>query len=153
MSEDALQHLPVDLAELCIALETEAGELRWYLDVTTGDVILVSREYEAQDYGGLSAEEIEGSPERFLLVPAGDASTLVGDMESYAASLSDARLQESLSLALSAPRPERRFRAVLGWLPEEQERWHRWRQERAFTRAQAWLSALGLRAVDRRPKS
>src|SRR5262249_22758710 len=96
------------------------------------------------DYGGLKVEDIEGNPQRFRRVPTADERQTLQDMEAFAQGLGDERLKESLMLALEAPRPERRFRAVLGWLPEEQQRWHAFRHERLEARARAWLEQLGL---------
>jgi len=145
----SIKQLPVDLEELCIALEAEAGELRWYLDLHSGDVILVSAEYDPNEYGGLTREAIEGAPDRFHLVLPQGARDAVEDMRAFASQLEDSRLKESLELALEAPRPDRRFRAVLGWLPEELERWHTFRNLRCSTRAREWLQTLGVEAVPR----
>lgn len=144
-----LKALPIDLAELCIALtaEAEASELKWYLDLESGRVILVSREYDANEWGGLKPDDIESNPGRFRIVPAADASQSVADMKAFVGGLTDARLKESLELALTAPRPERRFRAVLGWLPDELEKWHAFRQQRNEARAHSWLSSLGVAAT------
>src|SRR5581483_8980176 len=110
----------------------------------TGDTVLVNAEYEPDEYGGLRVEEIEGNPQRFRRVPTADERVAMADMEAFAHSLEDERLKESLMLALEAPRPERRFRAVLGWLPDEQRRWHEFRHQRLEARARAWLEQLGL---------
>lgn len=144
-----LKALPIDLAELCIALtaETEASELKWYLDLDSGRVILVSREYDANEWGGLKPEDIEANPTRFRAVPAADSTQNVADMQAFVSALTDTRLKESLELALTAPRPERRFRAVLGWLPDELEKWHAFRQQRNEARAHSWLSSLGVAAA------
>jgi len=144
LTDASLKILAVDLAELSIALEAEASDLAWYLDLHTGDVILVTREYEAADYGGLTVEDIVGAPERFLKVPSGDPQSSVKDMLAFAAQVTDRQLKESLELALSAPRPDRRFRAVLGWLPTEQEHWHEFRASRCEQRARTWLTSLGI---------
>jgi len=143
-----LKCLPVDLAELCIALsaESEVSELKWFLDLESGKVILVSREYDAAEWGGLKPDEIEGNPARFRPVPAADPQHHLVDMRAFVDELTDGRLRESLELALTAPRPERRFRAVLGWLPEELEKWHGFRQHRFEARAHSWLSTLGVTA-------
>ncbi|GMU62403.1 MAG: hypothetical protein AMXMBFR34_41660 [Myxococcaceae bacterium] len=149
MSDAPLQPLPVDLEELCIALEAEAGDLRWYLDLASGDVILVTHEYEAAEHAGLTVDEIEGTPSRFRRIPPGDPAHAVDDMKAFAAQLSDTQLKESLELALSAPRPDRRFRAVLGWLPDQQQHWHDFRHARCARRARAWLAAQGIAPADR----
>src|SRR3954463_5662426 len=98
-----LKALPVDLTELCIALENEARGFDWYLDVETGDTVLVNAEYEPYEYGGLKVEEIEGNPQRFRRVPSTDERVAFSDMEAFALQLNDVRLKESLLLALEAP--------------------------------------------------
>jgi hypothetical protein len=136
--------LPIDLTELCIAIENEARGFDWYLDTETGETVLVNAEYDPEEYGGLQLLEITGNPQRFRRVPSTDDRQAFGDMEAFAQQLSDERLKESLMLALEAPRPERRFRAVLGWIPEQQQAWHEFRHRRLESRARAWLSELGL---------
>lgn len=143
------RQLPVDLEELCIAREAETGELRWYLDLHSGDVILVNGEYDPSEYGGLTPEAIESQPDRYRRVAPQDPTDTVGDMRAFAGQLEDSRLKESLELALTAPRPDRRFRAVLGWLPAELERWHTFRNLRCSTRARDWLQSLGVEPVPR----
>lgn len=149
MTDAPLQTLPVDLEELCIALEAEAGDLRWYLDVASGDVILVTREYEPAEHGGLTVVEIESDPTRFRRIPGGNPQDAIDDMKAFAGQLKDAQLKESLDLALSAPRPDRRFRAVLGWLPEQQQLWHDFRQARCVRRALGWLASQGIAPAER----
>jgi hypothetical protein len=143
MSDASLQQLPVEIEELCVALEAEAGDLRWYLDLGSGEVILVTREYEPAEHGGLTVDDIEGQPARFRRIPSGNPQEMVDDMQAFAGQLADRQLKESLELALSAPRPDRRFRAVLGWLPEQQQAWRDFRQARCMRRALAWLAAQG----------
>ncbi len=132
------------MSELCIAVEAEPADLKWYLDLTNGNVILVSHEYSASENGGITAVQLEQTADRFTLVPAATAADGVSDMTAFAAQLTDLRLKESLDLALSAPKPERRFRAALGWLPEELERWHSFRQSRCEQRARVWLTSIGI---------
>jgi hypothetical protein len=144
--------LPIDLTELCIALENEARGFDWYLDTETGETVLVNAEYEPDDYGGLKVEDIEGNPQRFRRIPTSDERQAMADMEAFAEGHHDARLKESLLLALEAPRPERRFRAVLGWLPDEQHHWHTFRHGRLEARARAWLDELGLMPEDNEPR-
>jgi hypothetical protein len=151
MSPKAPRTLPVDFPELCLALSAEADDLRWYLDLQTGDVLLLNREWDPAEHGGLTADEIEADEARFRLVPPPEPKLSVDDMSAYAKQVSDPVLKDSLELALSAPKPERRFRAVLGWLPEEQEKWHRFREARCQARAKAWLDSLGLARAPRAP--
>jgi hypothetical protein len=142
-----LTPLPVDLADLCIALEAEASGYRWYFDLETGETILLNGEYDPEEHDGLTTDDIKGRPQRFRRVPTETNVQALADMKGFADSLEDGRLKESLLLALAAVRPERRFRAVLGWLPDELGRWHRFRHALLSQRAMNWLEGLGVRAV------
>jgi hypothetical protein len=143
VTDAVYRHLPVDLTELCIALKTEASELRWYLDVTTGELLLVTHEYEPDDHGGLTVAEIKSTPSRFVEVPAAAEDESLGDMRAFVAEVLDPRLQESLELALTGVRPERRFKATLNWIPGLVDHWHTFSQGRMEARALAWLHSLG----------
>ena len=143
--------LPVDLVDLCIALESEAADYRWYFDLDTGETILLGPEYDPEEHGGLTRDDIKGRPQRFHRVPSETPAQALLDMKSFADQLNDGRLKESLMLALAAPRPEKRFRAVLSWLPDELERWHRFRQALLSERALNWLEALGVKAIPAEP--
>ncbi len=141
---DAPRKLEVDIADVCIALSGEGGELEWFLDLKTGETILVNREYAPEEHAGLTAKQIHADSLRFKRIPAPLEGELLRDMEAFAAETQDERLKQSLELALSAPHPERRFRAVLGWIPDEQQRWRAYRQERLELRARTWLAGIGL---------
>jgi hypothetical protein len=144
-----LKDLPVDLSELCVALETEASDLRWYLDVSTGELLLVNDEYDPGEHAGLEVVDIETNPLRFRPVPAGSPGEPLKDMQGFTAQLTDATLKESLEIALLAPRPERRFKSVMTHLPDVQRAWHGFRQHRMEVRARAWLQSLGILPASR----
>lgn len=147
--ETPSRSLPVDLEELSIALEAEAADLRWYLDLDSGEVLLVTHEYEPAEHGGLTVTEIESAPQRFVRVPAGNPQRVVDDMRAFVTSLGDTTLQESLELALSASRPERRFKTALSWLPERQQQWHAWHRQHCLQRALRWLAEQGIEPTAR----
>jgi hypothetical protein len=139
-----LKPLPVDVSDVCIALEAGEPGLAWYLDLETGTTLLVGPEYDPAENGGLTPEEIEADRTRFAPVPLRDSQAGYQDMVLFTAQLTDVRLKESLELALSAPRPFRRFKAVLGWLPEEQRSWHEFKQRRLEAEARAFLQGCGV---------
>lgn len=153
MTNFELTDLPVDLTELCIALEAEVSEFHWFLDVQTGEVLLVTNEFDPNEHGGITVMNIETDPVRFKRVPAGSLDELLLDMHAFLDWLSDEKLRESLTLALEAPRPERRFRAVLGWVPGLQEQWHGFRQDRIEGRARSWLETLGFMVRSKRVRA
>lgn len=145
----SLRALAVDTTELRLAFEAETQDLPWYLDVDTGDVLLVTAEYEPSEHRGVTVAQIERETARFLRVPPSNPQHVVDDMRAFAESVGDTQLTESLALALSAPRPDKRFKTALSWLPETQQQWHAWRQARTMDRVTAWLAGHGLRPVAR----
>lgn len=147
MSANPHRRLPIDLEDLKIAFEAESAELQWYLDAETGAVILVSREYDPHEHEGITPLDIERDPDRFVRVPPAEPSHLRDDMATFTSMVRDPQLQESLELALSAPRPERRFKSALSWLPEQQTRWHEFRQMRSTERMRRWLEVHGIHAA------
>jgi hypothetical protein len=149
MNQPSLKDLPVDLAELCTALEAEASEFRWYLDLASGAVLLLTSEFDPAEHDGMTAVDIEADPARFRRVPSGSMADALGDMHAFAEQHPDRTLKESLELALEAPRPDRRFRSALAWVKAEQDAWHAFRALRIEHRARAWLMSLGLRPAER----
>jgi Uncharacterised protein family (UPF0158) len=139
-----LKPLPVDVSDVCIALEAGEPGYAWYLDLETGGTLLVGPEYDPAENGGLTSEEIDSDRSRFAPVPPRDPQAGYQDMVLFTAQLTDDRLRESLELALGAPRPFRRFKAVLGWLPEEQRAWHEFKQKRLEADARAFLEECGV---------
>jgi hypothetical protein len=138
--------LTIDLADVCIALSGEGGALPWFLDTQTGAALLLNAEYDPGENDGITAHDVTSDPARFKPIPPADPKQTLIDMASFAALTVDSKLKDSLLLALAAPHPERRFRAVLGWLPEELHRWHTWHKAQLEERARAWLNSLGLSA-------
>ena len=134
----------IDLIELITAFEAEVSGLRWFLDRVTGNVYLVTHEYDPRENGGLTVDDLETNKSRFALVPSPTPEIALDDMISFARQIADLRLRETLEIALSAARPERRFRAVLGWLPERQQDWLSFRKARCEARAHTWLEQLGV---------
>ncbi len=144
-----LRLLNVDLAELRLAFEADTQDLPWFLDSHGGAVLLTTAEYDPAQHGGLTVAQIEADTQRFLRVPPSNPDQLIADMREFAESSGDAQLKESLELALSAPRPDKRFKTVMSWLPDQQAAWNRWRQQRTLERVTAWLEGHGLKAAAR----
>lgn len=134
----------MDLAELCLALKAEAGELAWYLDLDSGQVLLLTGEFDPAEHQGLTAAQVQADGRRFRRVPTATQLDALADMQAFSLHLGDLVLRESLQLALGGLKPERRFRSALSWLPDTLQAWHAFRQQRAEARALAWLRSLGV---------
>ena len=148
-----LKRLPIDLADVCIALETAPdAELHWFLDTGSGETILVSREYDPSDIDGPTRDEIDASPARYLPIPPAGPDESLADMREFMASLEDPRLRESLEIALSGTGPARRFKNVLGHVPEQRDDWLSFKHARTEERARAWLTEKGIEPLPAGPK-
>ena len=79
----------------------------------------------------------------FAAVPKDTLEDSLDDMRAFAAQVTDPRLKESLDLALSGWGPERRFKALLSWLPELLDAWYAFRDLRVEARVLSWLHSLG----------
>jgi hypothetical protein len=145
---DQRKKLAVDMADICIALDSAAGDLQWYLDVETGDTLLVNNEYDPVEEG-VTLEEIEARPERYLAVPHSDRGQFMRDMKDFTVACEDAVLKESLEIALVGQAPARRFKAVLSHLPEQRNKWFEFRRARLLNRAVRWLDQNGIEPVPR----
>lgn len=143
MRTPPLRSLAVDLEELTLAFEAEAADVRWFLDLQTGAVILVTAQFDPAE-AGVTVEQLETDAARFMRVPEVDPEHLIEDMGVWATTVEDVTLRESLLIAMSAPRAEKRFKTALSWLPEQQAKWHLWRAERCAERMKNWLAEHGL---------
>lgn len=61
------RRLPIDLGELCLALDDASAEHFWYLDLESGEVLFFSAEMEDQ---AELEERLDASPDRYERVPA-----------------------------------------------------------------------------------
>ena len=147
-----LKRLPIDLDDLCIALETAPGaEMRWYLDAESGATILVNSEYDPSELDGPTLDEIAAAPQRYLAIPEAEPDGGLGEMREFSAALADSRLRESLEIALSGTGPARRFKNVLAHVPEQRDQWFAFKRRRTEERAAGWLASHGLEAAPAKP--
>ena len=145
LAEPPLRRLPIDLSELTFAMDmagSSMGMIHNYLDRETGEILFVSEDNleECEEV----VERIETEPERYVEVPTDDSRAAFRDMEDFAETVEDERLQRWLWRSLSGSRPFRRFKDAVAVDGEVEERWFRFRDERQMARAVAWLAEEGL---------
>ncbi len=134
-----MKQIPVDLEELAFAFDDGSPEHEYFLDLETGEVLLVAEELgfiEARQERERIAEHVE----RYLPVPQLGATVASGDMDAFVETVADDRLQELLDVALDGQGACRRFRDALDRYPAERDRWHAFRHERLMARVRAWLA-------------
>lgn len=134
-----MKTVPVDLEELAFAFDDGSPEHEYFLDLETGEVILVS-----ENLGLIEArqerERIEDGLDRFLRIPQPGSSAGYQDMDEFVETVEDDRLLELLDVALDGKGAFRRFRDVLDRYPAERDRWYAFKDERLKTRIRDWLT-------------
>jgi predicted nucleotidyltransferase len=127
----------IDLADLCEALDDHSYEQNWWLDPSTGEIVLwndYSREQGEPDPVLRGLRAIEPTPSR-----EGYA-----DMEDFIARVRDPRARDLLERAIAGRGAFRRFKDTLFDFPKLREAWFRFRDVRAERRAIEWLVDEGL---------
>jgi hypothetical protein len=174
-----MRRLPVDLEELALAFEESSGEVQWYLDRDTGEIIAVTLEtwslldeieadsdvdtttalstlLAGRDLPDWLKEAIldagrvrDGYPERFVEVPQAETRETYADMEAFIATVPSVRLRHRLEDAIVGRGAFRRFRDLLDGDEAEERRWYSFKTARLRERTTAWLAAEGIRPVAR----
>ncbi len=168
MSENK-RSLKVNLEELKDVFDSTFDEMWFYLDLETGDVVLVTGDvrrqlealFEATDADTIEAineaiqtEDISDEEKdtlysaaqvefdyntRFIEIPQVDSREGYEDMETFIETVSRQHLQELLQVAIQGKGAFRRFKDVLGTYPQERERWFQFHDERLRQRMLKWL--------------
>jgi hypothetical protein len=169
--------LKVDLEDLQMAFDNASYEMSHYLDLETGDVIMEteeSRQYAEElldEWDPDGATDLEtflqeiGTPDwmvdsvresmrieegfgsRYIRVPQADSSEGYRDMELFAETVKDERLERQLWRALEGKGAFRRFKDVLLEYPQERERWFKFKRDRLEQRVRDWLESEGIEPI------
>lgn|SRR5574341_1577180 len=145
----ALRRLPIDLAELAFALEDNSPGHALYLDLETGELILVTEDVE-DDELPLPREELEES-DRFLFVLPRPSHEGWRDMDDFVVTVGAGAFRDRLADAIRGRGAFGRFKRVLEERPDERERWFAFQQDRLDARALQWLADQGIDAIPRGP--
>lgn len=136
--------LKIDQADLVMAVEG-SGNMRFFLDRETGDVLALTEPGDVEEDGGIWSE-MEGGTGRYVeieRIPSHDGYRV---MERFARGLPDGRARERLMRALDRPRPFRSFKDALHDFPDLLQQWHAWHETELKDEALAQLRALGIDA-------
>jgi predicted nucleotidyltransferase len=153
--------LTVDLLGLMAAFENASWETSYYLDLETGEVIMLTDEElgyvdeppdwplpEWQQEAVKRAKEIwlDGG-ERYLRLPDADSREGYRDMEDFIITVEDEHLRELLSVAVSGRGAFRRFKDVLYDYPRERKRWFNYGDTQVRERVLDWLESEGIEPI------
>lgn len=130
----------IDVDALVQALEDHSDEQRWWLDPTSGEIVLWNDWVEDQG---------ESHPETRGLTPIEPISSGEGyaDMEDFIAQVRDPRARDLLERAIEGRGAFRRFKDTIFDFSELRQAWFKFHDARMQRRAFEWLADEGL--VDR----
>lgn len=123
---------PIDLEGLQVAYLDESGQIGYYLDVESGNVV------EARD--AATRANVEKS-ERFKVVPSRTLESEAEDRSAFIATLEPSSVRQSLSMTTNA----NDFRKVLTSDRSIERSWYNFKNQRATSAIESWLQRLGLR--------
>ncbi len=140
--------------EIHSSLEEVYGELPEDTDLDSLNWPLLTREHGWPEWmaGALEdANRVEiGFGTRYIHVPKDESRDGYRDMEAFIATVTTARLRDSLEQAISGKGAFRRFKDVLTYYESERERWFAFKRDRLRERMLEWLEDEGIEAAPRR---
>lgn len=124
----------VDLEDLAQALEDHSHLMEWYIDPTSGEVLLHTDGVDQQDPRTRDALPIEPVP----------CSVVYADLRDFVDQVSDRRAKDLLGRAIEGRGAFRRFKDTLLAFPELRQTWFAFHDARMRRRAIEWLADNGL---------
>ena len=147
---DEKKVLPIDMRELCWALDDSSLMIDRYIDLETGDIVELS-EYDDIDLDENGEEDeledtvgemIDENPDRFAYIDPLPSFESYRHMEDFIRSVKDPHLKDLLAVAIDGKGAFRRFKDVLFGYPEEEERWFEFKNERMLDVAMDFLDSI-----------
>jgi hypothetical protein len=133
--------LPVNLDELCDAMDNSSYENKYYFDLDTGEILFLSEYMDDEETEPLR-DRLDDDPERYEAIPRAESQEGYRDMQAFIATVDNEHLAELLEVAVNGKGAFRRFKDVLLNYPEEREKWFQFRDERLEERALEWLDSI-----------
>ena len=133
--------LPVNVGELCEAMEDSSYEHEYYLDLDTGEILFLSEYMDDEETEPLR-DRIDDDPERYEAIPKAESHEGYRDMQAFIETVDNEHLAELLEVAIAGKGAFRRFKDVLLNYPEEREKWFQFKNDRVEERVLDWLDGI-----------
>jgi hypothetical protein len=127
-------------------MEDGSYEHEYYLDLETGEILLISDYMDDEEIGKLK-DQIDEDSDRYERIPEAESHQGYEDMVDFIATVKDERLAELLEVTINGKGAFRRFKDVLLNYPEERERWFHFRDDRVQEKALEWLSDIDVSLI------
>ncbi len=138
--------LKINLDELCSAMEDSSYEDEYYLDLETGEILLISDYVDLEEIGKLK-DQIDEDSDRYERIPKAESHEGYEDMVDFIATVKDERLAELLEVAINGKGAFRRFKDVLLNYPEERDSWFQFKDDRMEEKALEWLDDIDVSLI------
>jgi len=142
--KEEVTDVPVAWEALEDAFENNAPEVHSYLHFDTGEVIRI--------VDGVADPAMHSrimNDSRYLRIDPVSSREQYRWMERFIATVEDDELRRRLNIAIDGKGAFRRFKDALMSQPVDRERWFAFRSERLRACMDSWLTAHGIKAVDR----
>jgi hypothetical protein len=147
--------LKISWSELDAAFQTGSWEMHFYLDLESGDVVMVTDEASRyleesldeelpdwmQEMVKVAQQVEEGCRTRYIQIPQADSHENYRDMEHFIGTVGNPHLQDRLWRAIQGRGAFRRFKDVLLNHPAERERWFAFKDRCVYERMMEWLKS------------
>lgn len=147
--------IEINWMELDAAFQSGSWEMRYYLDLETGDVVMVTDEiagyledppdWELSDWMKQAIEEARqveaGYGTRYVQIPQADTHEDYRDMERFISTVRDSDLRDRLWQAIEGRGAFRYFKDVLAEHPSEREHWFAFKDRCIYERVSDWLES------------
>jgi hypothetical protein len=140
--------VPVAWEALEDAFENNAPEVHSYLHFDTGEVIRI---VDGVADPAMHTRIMNDS--RYLRIDPVSSREQYRWMERFIATVEEAELRRRLNIAIDGKGAFRRFKDALMSHPVDRERWFAFRSERLRSCMESWLTAHGIRSVERPARS
>ncbi len=151
-----MRKLKIDWSDLGLAFETSSWEAQYYLDVETGEIVLITDDIRSHlDHPDSDFEPVEWEKElievakrveesrgtRYLEIPHQDSHEGYRDMERFIATVHDQRLRDRLERTIHGRGAFRRFKDTVSENPEELKRWYAYTERCVYEQMVDWLES------------
>jgi len=142
---DAIRKVPIAWEALEDAFENNAPEVHSYLHLDTGEVIRI-----VDGIADPAMHQRVMKDAAYLRIDPVSSREQYRWMERFIATIEEPKFRDKLVRAIDGKGAFRRFKDVLMSYPVDRERWFAFRSERLRANMQAWLTAHGIEAEERK---
>jgi len=129
--------LRIDWEGLIVGFESRSQQITHFFDRETGDVEQVLTR-DGQRHAQMAADR------RYIALPRDQGERTLGDLAAFLPICEDEACRRELATALQAAGSAGVYRETLLRYPQEEARFFQFKEHQALSRAQAWLTQMGI---------